>query len=49
MAAPKVGKQRMAIAAEPAAVASQVNIVKAVKSPAVLELLGNFITVMPYT
>ena len=40
MASPKAGRQRMAIAAEGAAAHSQVEIVKAAKSPAVLELLG---------
>ena len=40
MAAPKLGRQRMAIAAEGASAQSHVEIVKAAKSPAVLDLLG---------
>ena len=40
MAGPKAGRQRMAIAAEGATAHSQLEIVQAVKSPAVLELLG---------
>ena len=40
MAGPKLGRQRMAIAAEGASAQSHVEIVKAVKSPAVLDLLG---------
>lgn len=40
MAGPKLGRQRMAIAAEGASAQSHVEIVKAAKSPAVLDLLG---------
>lgn len=40
MAGPKAGRQRMAIAAEGGSAHSNVEIVKAAKSPAVLDLLG---------
>jgi len=40
MAGPKAGRQRMAIAAEGASAHTHVEIVKAAKSPAVLDLLG---------
>ena len=40
MAGPKIGRQRMAIAAEGAAAHSQLEIVRAPKSPEVLDLLG---------
>lgn len=43
MSGPKAGRQRMAIAAEGAFANANVEIVKATKSPAVIDLLGELI------
>ena len=43
MSGPKAGRQRMAIAAEGASANAHVEIVKATKSPAVIDLLGELI------
>lgn len=43
MSGPKAGRQRMAIAAEGASANANVEIVKAIKSPAVTDLLGELI------
>ena len=45
MTGPKAGRQRMAIAAESAAAHSQVEIVRAAKTPAVLAILGESVAV----
>lgn len=45
MAGPRLGRQRMAIAAEAASAQAHVEIVKAAKSPAVLDLLGGSLVI----